>query len=77
MTQPRKPVNPIERVRRCFLKKASAAFLYIDAIHGVPNKVSREELKALRRQYTIASDDLQAAKRDAYCRDNKEAIIGA
>ena len=51
--------------------------MYIDAIHGVPNKVSREELAALRRQYKMASADLQAAKRDAYCRDNKEAIIGA
>ena len=77
MTQLHKPISPMERVRRCFLKKASAAFLYIDAIQGVPTKVSCEELKALRKQYKIASDDLQAAKRDAYCCDNKEAIIGA
>lgn len=76
MPQQRKPISPIERVRRCFYKKASAAFLYIDAIHGKPVKVSREELKALKRLYLEASADLAEAKRVAYCSDNKEAIIG-
>lgn len=77
MPQPSKPISPIERVRRCFLRKASAAFLYIDAIHGKPVKVSRDELKTYKRLYQEASEDLAKAKKAAYCSDNKEAIIGA